>query len=109
MPLRGAHLPRRLRFPLRPRVFRTSEGVVVVLPRLSLRPRVLRHDSEGPEGVPAPRGPRALAASRVLNQAGGNNRSPRVQSRRVSAGGGRCNEGLNDTRTITATWADTQR
>lgn len=86
----------------------------MVLPRLSLRPRVLRHDSEGPEGVPAPRGPRALAgpeaaASRVPNQAGGNNRSPRVQSRRVSAGGGRCNEGLNDTRTITATWADTRR
>lgn len=114
VPLRGAHLPRRLRLPLRPRVCRTSEGVVLVLPRPSLRPRVLRRDSEGPEGFPAPRGPRALAgpeaaASRVPNQAGGNNQSPRVQSRRVCGGGGRCNEGLNDTRTITATWADTRR
>lgn len=77
VPLRGAHLPRRLRLPLRPRVCHASEGVVLVLPRPSLRPRVLRRDSEGPEGFPAPRGPRALAASRVPNQAGGNNQSPR--------------------------------
>lgn len=81
VPLRGAHLPRRLRLPLRPRVCHASEGVVLVLPRPSLRPRVLRRDSEGPEGFPAPRGPRALAgpeaaASRVPNQAGGNNQSP---------------------------------